>query len=199
MAARTGQLALLLLLAFLCGTHALAQGSSGEDTHFDFPMEDPDDDRNTTRNLQDVLTDAASDIQKTISTSEHPLFDLKAKYGASAQKGVLGASVGYAVARITKHFALSTLKVSAVGAVMYIGAAALGYIHKDPADIVDQLQNGAAQASHVILRVLDLNKDGKVDWKDAKIVGRRLERAILKNSVAASIGVAAGALFAIVS
>ncbi|KAJ1473860.1 hypothetical protein T484DRAFT_1834612 [Baffinella frigidus] len=48
MAARTGQLALLLLLAFLCGTHALAQGSSGEDTHFDFPMEDPDDDRNTT-------------------------------------------------------------------------------------------------------------------------------------------------------
>ena len=39
-----------------------------------------------------------------------------------------------------------------------------------PDQIVDQLQNGAAKASHVLLRILDLNKDGKIDSKDAKVI-----------------------------
>jgi len=77
---------------------------------------------------QDILVDAASDIQKTIAHSEHPLLELREKYGMSMQRGVIGGAVGYAVARIAKHFALSTLKLTFAGALLYTGAAAFGYV-----------------------------------------------------------------------
>ena len=36
--------------------------------------------------------------------------------------------------------------------------------------IVDQLQDRAVSASHVLKRILDINKDGKIDWKDAQVL-----------------------------
>jgi hypothetical protein len=48
-----------------------------------------------------------------------------------------------------------------------------------------------------VRRKLDLNGDGRADVSDLRLAGRRLERAVLRNSVAASLGVAAGAFFAL--
>ena len=44
------------------------------------------------------------------------------------------------------------------------------YLNVFPDQIVDQLQDGAVNASHKLMRILDFNKDGKIDWKDAQVL-----------------------------
>lgn len=103
------------------------------------------------------------------------------------QRGVLGGVVGYVAARIGKHFALSTFKLSVFGIVLYIGAAALGYIGRDPADIVEKLHDGASRATSAIAQKMDINGDGKVDGADLKVLVLPL---IFKISTAAALLVA---------
>ena len=148
----------------------------------------------------DMLKDTVRDVKYTLETSKDPMHDLSKKYEKPLRSGAAGGAVGFIVARTARNSVMGAVKIGVLGAGVYMLAADMGYIGRDLA-LEENVKGKVNRAKEFLATNMDLNKDGKFDSEDGKVLLRMLERAqdaaAKSGSAATGVGVTAGALLGV--